>query len=200
MPTLTMPTEPKLQMTWLCEPGRAENHCAENCEHYLTIARRLVWQRFGRDEPETANDVAADAMAVLIRRARARTLERFKTGVDAFMVGVMQTLIKAAIRAYSTERSRLLVEIDPDQIEVDQVPEPFDELRLKVQQHTQDCLKTLSDQQRQAIIMQVTQGPADATPKQIAAVLDTSPGAISVALHRARLRLQECLRKKGMKV
>lgn len=106
--------------------------------------------------------------------------------------GSLRTYLYGAVRNLARKYHGLRAgEVDLDQTEIDEAPEPFQAfLEWEQSQVIQQAIATLPLQQREALILfQYEQLPLD----EVAGILDIDIGAVKARLHRARARLKRIL-------
>jgi RNA polymerase sigma factor (sigma-70 family) len=133
----------------------------------LAVIERLV----GAD----AEDVAQEAvLRAFLSLSTLRDPERF----DAWLVGIALNVAKTRLRRARTE-SRVLAATVPSGASGDDERDLLDAVR--------DAVALLPPRQREAVLLHYVDG---LTCEEVAELLDSTPGAVRVRLHRARAALR----------
>lgn len=161
-------------------------------ERLLAAIRPLVVRycraRVGRQERSfaSADDVAQEVcLAVLTALPSYRDQGR---PFLAFVYGIAQHKVADAHRAAARNRAEPMAEI-PDEIEGDVGPEQR-ALQGELNQRMAALLKVLPDKQREIVVLRVVVG---LSAEETADAVDSTPGAVRVAQHRALARLRKAL-------
>jgi RNA polymerase sigma-70 factor (ECF subfamily) len=133
-----------------------------------------------RTDPDTADDVLADTLLVVWRR-----LDDVPAGARLpWCYGVAARSLANLNRAARRQRSLVqrIVRIDPptDTVDAAELPDP----------DVHRALATLRPDDRELLRLWAWE---DLTPAEIAVVLDLTPNAVRIRLHRARGRFAEAL-------
>jgi RNA polymerase sigma-70 factor (ECF subfamily) len=161
-------------------------------ERLLSAIRPLVVRycraRVGRQERSfaSADDVAQEVcLAVLTALPSYRDQGR---PFLAFVYGIAQHKVADAHRAAARNRAEPVAEI-PDEIEGDIGPEQH-ALQGELNERMAQLLRVLPDKQREIVVLRVVVG---LSAEETAEAVDSTPGAVRVAQHRALARLRKAL-------
>jgi RNA polymerase sigma-70 factor (ECF subfamily) len=161
-------------------------------ERLLAAIRPLVVRycraRVGRQERSfaSADDVAQEVcLAVLTALPSYRDQGR---PFLAFVYGIAQHKVADAHRAAARNRAEPVAEV-PDEIEGDIGPEQH-ALQGELNERMAQLLRVLPDKQREIVVLRVVVG---LSAEETAEAVDSTPGAVRVAQHRALARLRKAL-------
>lgn len=180
--------------------ARAAANDAEAIAELLTRVRPMVVRycrarlgRTGGGAYTTADDVAQEVcIAVLSALPRYRDVGR---PFSAFVFGIAAHKVSDAHRGASRDLSQP-VEVLPDVVDATHDPEQH-ALAADTAQRVQSLLSTLSDVQREVVVLRVAVG---LSAEEAGSVLGMSPGAVRVAQHRALNRLREQVKSEADEV
>ncbi|MDO9496641.1 MAG: RNA polymerase sigma factor [Nocardioides sp.] len=163
---------------------------AERRARFEALAPELIepLRRFlvRRTDPTTADDVLADTLLVCWRRLD-------DVPVDAALpwaYGVARNCLANAQRG-SRRQDRLAAKVATVDPPAESVPGPDDD-RGRLDDRLDAALDRLTDTEAELVRLRAWE---QLTPAEIAAVLDVTPNAVSIRLHRAREKLKELLRE-----
>lgn len=150
-------------------------------ERFEAVAREVVEpvRRFlaRRTDPDTAEDVLSDTLLVLWRR-----LDEAPERVLPWTYGVARGCLQNAERSHRRQR-RLAAKM---------AAQPVEPHAAGTDVRLAEALDALSERERELVRLWAWE---QLTPAEIAGVLDLTPNAVSIRLHRARAKLREELRK-----
>jgi RNA polymerase sigma-70 factor (ECF subfamily) len=161
----------------------------------LATVRPLVVRycraRVGRQERSftSADDVAQEVCLALLT-----ALPSYKDHGRpflAFVYGIAAHKVADAHRAALRNRAEPVAEL-PDAPDEEHVGPEQSALRLELSLRVGELLRLLPEKQREILVLRVVVG---LTADQTAAVVNTSPGAVRVAQHRALTRLRRAIER-----
>ena len=106
----------------------------------------------------------------------------------AFVYGIASHKVIDAHRAASRNRSEPVADV-PDRIEMAEGPEAR-ALQVELSQEMSKLLEVLPEKHREIIVLRVVVG---LSAEETAAAVDSTPGAVRVAQHRALSRLRKIM-------
>jgi RNA polymerase sigma factor (sigma-70 family) len=199
MPLAKLPaiptTEPALMRWILQDPAHVRVYITAEGPHWVAATKARVRQAFGESNSGLANSIAWAAMAVLNAAAEKGQLSKV-VALGPWIDGTIRHLVSKALREHRRGKKNLSIDL---MTLVARTQEPADaEESATVVQQVRDCLSRLSPRERQILEMMFQDLDDPPSDQDVASTLGCSPGSVRTQRCTGRMRMIDCLKKKGV--